>query len=444
VQHYRGTSAMDAARDLGADSLGRAGHQNHFSCQRKAHDPSDKLQIVTKTAIIPAQPIVLLPFLSLPVPDTAAIAHSDRLHAHIAEAIRGAGGWIPFARYMELALYTPGLGYYGGATEKFGVAGDFVTAPELSPLFAQTLAVQVAELMRQSAAQIIEAGPGSGALAAELLMELERRRALPGRYALLELSGDLRARQRATLAHRCPWLAERVAWLDRLPAVFSGVVIANEVADAMPVQVIAWRDDGIFERGVALREEGGLGWQERPATGAVLDAARAIGATPPYVSEIGLAARAWVATWGEIMQRGAVLLFDYGFPMREYYHPQRDGGTLMCHYRHHAHADPLLLPGLNDITAHVDFSALADAGTSRGLELYGYASQAQFLLNCGLTDVLARVSPEDTAKYLRLAAGAQKLISPSEMGELFKVIALGRGIEEPLVGFAHGDRSHSL
>ena len=385
-----------------------------------------------------------MPSLPLPAPDPAATRHSARLLDRIAADIRGAGGWISFARYMDLALHAPGLGYYASGARKFGASGDFITAPELSPLFGQALAEQVAQLMSLCGGQIIEVGPGSGALAVELLLELERRGALPERYGLLELSGELRARQQATLTARCPHLAGRATWLEHLPGRYSGLVIANEVLDAMPVHRLAWYDDEIMDRGIALDDHGALCWEERPATGALLAAARALSVEPPYRSEIGLAARAWVGSWGQILERGALLLIDYGFPAREFYHPQRGTGTLMCHYRHHAHDDPLFLPGLNDITAHIDFTAVAEAGTSRGLELCGYTSQAQFLLNCGLTDILGRTSPEEAAVYCRLAAGVQRLISPAEMGELFKVIAVGRGIDEPLVGFVCGDRSHTL
>jgi SAM-dependent MidA family methyltransferase len=382
--------------------------------------------------------------MSLPNPDPAAAEHSRRLREHIARNIDSAGGWISFARYMELALYAPGLGYYSGGAHKFGAAGDFVTAPELSPLYAQSLAAQAAEVMAASAPHIIEAGAGSGALAAGLLEELERRGYLPERYAILELSGELRQRQRETLAARVPQLAGRVTWLDTLPESFSGAVIGNELLDALPVHLVAWREEGVFERGAALDAANNFVWQERPASAVLRAAAQALPVGAPFVSEINLAARAWVAAWGRILAQGALLLIDYGFPQREYYHPQRAEGTLMCHYRHHAHGDPFWLPGLNDITAHVDFTSIAEAGHGAGLDLLGYTGQAQFLLNCGITELLARCPADDPARYLPLAAGVQKLISPAEMGELFKVMALGRCIGEPLLGFRRGDRSHAL
>lgn len=382
--------------------------------------------------------------MSLPAPDPAALEYSDLLREHIRRAIRQAGGWISFARYMELALYAPGLGYYSGGARKFGLSGDFATAPEISPFFARTLAVQVAQIMAASGPHVIEVGAGSGVLAAELLAELARRGAMPQRYAILELSGELRERQRQTIALRAPELAGRVAWLDAMPESFSGAVIGNELLDAMPAHIVAWREEAVCERGVALDGDNLFIWQERPAAGALLAAALSLPVAAPFVSEINLAARAWTAEWGRVLARGALLLIDYGFPQREYYHPQRAEGTLMCHYRQHAHGDPFWLPGLNDITAHVDFTAVIEAGHAAGLELFGYTSQAQFLLNCGITDLLAACQPETPDRYLPLASGVQKLISPAEMGELFKVMALGRGMVEPLVGFLRGDRSAAL
>ncbi len=381
--------------------------------------------------------------MTMPEPPPDAAESSRELAALIVDEIERAGGWISFARYMELALYAPGLGYYSGGARKFGAAGDFVTAPELSPLFAEALAAQLEPVLAASAPRVLEAGAGSGALALGLLRELERRGALPERYEILELSGELRARQQETLA-AAPQLAARVGWLDALPEQFGGAVVANELLDALPVNIVAWREDGIFERGVALAD-GGFAWRERPAEGALLAVSQGLTfVQPPYVSEIALAARAWIAEWGRILRHGALLLIDYGFPQREYYHPQRAEGTLMCHYRHHAHGDPFWLPGLNDLTAHVDFTAAAEAGHDAGLEVLGYASQAQFLLNCGLARLLEARQADGAAAYAALASGVQKLISPAEMGELFKVLALGKEIGKPLAGFARGDRLHAL
>ena len=384
--------------------------------------------------------------MSLPFPAPDAAAHSARLAAALAGEIAAAGGWISFARFMELALYAPGLGYYAAGAAKFGAAGDFVTAPEMTPFFGRALAGQAAAVMAASAPAILEAGAGSGRLAADLLGELERRGTLPESYAILELSADLRERQAATLASAVPHLLPRVRWLDALPAQFSGLVLGNELLDAMPVHIVAWREDGIRERGV-VTDGDGFAWAERPATGALLVAAAEIGSQcrlpPGYESEIGLAARAWCAEWGRRLAAGAVLLVDYGFPRREFYHQQRARGTLMCHYRHQAHPDPFYLPGLQDITAHVDFTAAIAAADGAGLDLLGYVTQGQFLLNCGILDLLATL-PADSPDYIRAAGAVNKLLLPHEMGELFKVIAFGSGVDGPLPGFAKGDQSRRL
>jgi SAM-dependent MidA family methyltransferase len=287
-------------------------------------------------------------------------------------------------------------------------------------------------------------GAGSGALAADLLLELERRHCAPERYAILDLSGELVSRQRDILTARVPHLLHRVEWLSSLPETWDGVVLGNELLDALPVELLEWRDEGIFERGVVRDVSGNFAWNVRPAQGAVLQAAQEIEVAPPFSSEIGLAGAAWVSEWGRRLGQGALLLFDYGFPRHEFYHPQRSSGTLMCHYRHHAHDDPLWWPGLSDITAHVDFTAIAEAGFNAGLDALGYTSQAAFLFNCGLTEVLGRSDVADTLSYLQQSRAVDKLISPAEMGELFKVIALGRGIDEPLLGFSRGDRTHTL
>jgi SAM-dependent MidA family methyltransferase len=388
----------------------------------------------------------------LPAPDAVALAQSAALIRHISSAIAQAGGWIGFNRFMELALYTPGLGYYSGGAHKFGEAGDFVTAPGLTSSFGQTLAAQARQILTLSAPAIIEVGAGSGSLAADLLSELELQTALPDSYGILELSGELRARQQETLARRVPHLSHRVYWLERLPEHFDGLVVANELLDAMPVHLVLWRDgercEEILERGVSVDGEGEFSWIDRPASGLLLQRARELATECKipvgYLSEVNLAAPAWAAEWARVLGRGALLLVDYGFPQHEYYHPQRDAGTLMCHYRHHSHAEPFYLPGLQDITAHVDFTAIAAAGCAAGLDFLGFTTQCSFLLNCGLPEVLARTPCDNALRYLPLAQAAQKLISPAEMGELFKVIALGKGIDETLLGFSRGDRSATL
>lgn len=381
--------------------------------------------------------------MALPEPTPDAREHSDRVAAHIREQIAASGGWISFARYMELALYAPGLGYYSAGAKKLGKAGDFVTAPEISPLYGQTLARQVKQVLESGFDEVLEVGAGSGALAATLLEELERAGRVPRGYLILELSADLRERSRDTLAARVPHLLERVAWLNRLPPSFSGVVLGNEVLDAMPVTMVRIQNGKIEEGGVGVRS-GRLDWSWRVASGEPLAAARALKLPDGFRTEIQLAARGFLRSLAGVLEKGVAFFVDYGFPEKEYYHPQRKDGTLMCHYRHHAHADPFWLPGLQDITSHVDFSAIARAAREGGLEVLGYTGQAQFLVNCGITDVMSRTPPEDAGEFLPLANQANRLMSPAEMGELFKVIALGRGISEPLIGFREGDRKRSL
>jgi len=374
----------------------------------------------------------------LPAPGADALAASGALSERIAAEIHAASGWISFERYMTMALYEPTLGYYAGGAAKLGAEGDFVTAPEMGTLFARTLAGQLAEALDPEDA-ILELGAGSGALAQALIEALVARGKQP-RYLILEPSSELRARQQARLGSSAQWLSTP-------PETFRGVILANEVVDAIPVHALAWTANEILERGVTL-EHGRFAWADRPAGGPLLRAARGLDLASPasgrYESELGLPAAAWIRTLGEVLADGVLLLIDYGFPRREFYHPQRSSGTLMCHYRHRAHADPFFLPGLQDITAHVDFSALADSARDSGLELLGYTTQAQFLLNAGILDLLAEVDAADARRYAPLAAEAQRLLSPAEMGELFKVIAFGRGEARRLSGFARGDRAHTL
>lgn len=380
----------------------------------------------------------------LPAPSDDALAHSRRVAAHLHALIAAAGGWLPFSRYMDAALYAPGLGYYAAGAMKFGAAGDFVTAPELTPLFGRTLARAVAPVLADTGGNLLELGAGSGRLAVDILGELARIDALPARYEILEVSADLRARQQAALEREPRWLRDRVHWLDALPARFDGVILANEVLDALPVEVVRWTDAGPLARGV-VTDGGGFAWQDRPITDPGLRTrAEALDLAPGYCSEIGLAAEALVASLGERLAHGLILLLDYGFGAGEYYHPQRHMGTLRAHYRHHALDDPFHLPGLADLTAHVDFSAVARAADSAGLALAGYTSQAGFLLNSGLADLLMQTSPADATAYLPQANAVQRLVSPAEMGELFKAIGFQRGGVAPLAGFARGDRRHAL
>ena len=382
----------------------------------------------------------------LPPPSLEARLHGEQVLAHITAAIDEAGGWISFADYMGVVLYAPGLGYYSAGARKFGAAGDFVTAPELTPLFGVALATAAADVIdRLPDGDLIELGPGTGQLAADLLNALAAKGRLPRRYRLLEVSADLAARQRECLRERVPALLPRIDWIEILPARWRGLMIANEVLDAVPPHLIARQRGAWFERGVSLAG-GRLALADQPLTpGALRDAATA--AFPPegdYVSEINPAAQALIRSLAERCDAGALLIIDYGFPAAEYYHPQRASGTLVAHYRHRAVHDPLFMPGLCDLSAHIDFSAIARAGIAGGMTVGGYATQARFLINCGILDALAACGDPQTSAYLRQAAAVQKLLSPAEMGELFKVLALVRGVDGELVGFSDGDQGHRL
>jgi SAM-dependent MidA family methyltransferase len=393
-------------------------------------------------------------------PSGQALADSRELARRIAVEIDAAGGWIGFDRYMQRALYEPGIGYYSGPNRVFGAEGDFVTAPEMSSLFGRCVAAQCAQWL-DAGAGIVEFGAGSGALAAQVLSALRETRAMPRSYAIVELSATLRERQRRTIGAAGADLLERVRWLDVLPERIEGVVLANEVLDAMPVRVFRWNDGEVLERGVARVGDDALGWAERAADGGFAarvrerlreawcggegEATGSAGSGPAqYISEVGEQAEAWVATVGSRLVRGAMLLVDYGFPRHEFYHPQRDSGTLRCHFRHRAHDDPFLWPGLQDITAHVDFSATADAAARAGLDALGFASQARFLLDCGLLEACVAIPRDDLRRWTRETQAVQRLLSEAEMGELFKAIAFGRGVPDDAVGFRTRDRRASL
>ena len=383
--------------------------------------------------------------MNLPPPDTAAREHSARVVDAIRRDIADAGGWIPFAHYMEQALYAPGLGYYVAGARKFGAAGDFVTAPEMTPLFARALARDVAAILAASPGrEIVELGAGSGALAADLLDALARADASPSRYRILEVSPDLRERQRAAIARRAPAQLARVEWIAALPAALDGAIVMNEVLDAIAPHLVTRRDGEFLERGVAW--EGRLAWEDRPLSDARLRTLAAERFPPEgdYTSEVNPAAEALVETLARRMTGGALVIIDYGFPQHEYYHRERREGTLMAHYRHRMHGDPFLWPGLTDLTAHVDFTAMALAGERGGLTVAGYTSLAAFLLASGILERLSETGEPVSTAYLREAAAVQKLLSPAEMGELFKVLALAKGDGVVWAGFMAGDRTHRL
>ncbi len=385
-----------------------------------------------------------LPISALPIPNLEAQAHSQQLRALIQTKISQNDGWLSFADFMHLALYTPGLGYYSGGAKKFGAGGDFVTAPEISPLFAQTLAKQALQVLAATQGNILELGAGTGRLAADLLLTLQESNQLPERYFILEVSAHLRQVQLETLQKKLPEnLMQRVAWLDVLPTHFVGLILGNEVLDAIPVHLIYNGQLGLCERGIAFSDA--FVWQDKQLTaGNLFNFLRDYSLPHDYLTEVCPAAVGLIHSLAQALERGVILMIDYGFSAREYYHPQRHLGTLMCHYQHYAHTDPLMNVGLQDITAHVDFTSIAHAGMDQGLELSGFCSQSQFLINCGILEVMSQVSPNDMACYAPLAAAAQKLLSPAEMGDLFKVVAFSKSIDEPLIGFLSGDKSHTL
>ena len=389
----------------------------------------------------------------LPEPDAAERAHSDALAALIRNEIL-ARGPLPFARYMELALYAPGLGYYSAGRTKFGPAGDFVTAPELGSLFARCIARALAPMLRElgGAAVLLELGGGSGAFARDCLRELDALDSLPTRYLLLEPSADLAQRQRARLSAELPAaLAARVEWIARPPAQpWRGVLFANEVVDALPATRFAIRDGEVYEEHVALDGEGRFRRMDRPADALVAGAVRHVGRSlegpfaDGYRSEILPQLPYWLQAVAGTLEAGAMLFVDYGYPRREYYLPERRDGTLVCHYRHRAHADALHAPGLADISAFVDFTALAEAGTGAGFDFVGYAPQGQFLLANGLPELVESALPASEAERLRMVAEAKRLTLPGDMGERFQAIAFARGLADPLAGLRAFDLSRRL
>lgn len=388
---------------------------------------------------------------SFAAPSAEALAHSRQLTVHIRAEIARCGGQIPFRDFMQLALYAPRLGYYVAGSHKLGAAGDFVTAPEIAPLFSHCLAQAIAPLLRDLAQpNVLEVGAGSGVMAAEMLRYWADLGQLPEHYYILELSGELRARQAQQIEQHAPACLPRVQWLDSLPDDLSAVVVANELLDAMPVNMVTKQEGRWLEQYVAL-EDGRFVWR----AGEMSDARLALrmqameaDSTEPFVegytTEINLLAEDWLQALGRSLRQGLVLLIDYGFPRHEFYHPQRGSGTLMCHYRHHAHADPFLYPGLQDITAHVDFTAMAEAAYAGGFNIAGYTNQGNFLLGSGLTELYQQQTTEALQPQLVMANQIKKLTLPHEMGELFKVMGLTKHLDVDMPGFRLRDLRNSL
>lgn len=387
--------------------------------------------------------------MSLPIPPSALQVRSEQLVRYIRQAIIANQGAISFADYMQLALYTPGLGYYSGGLPKFGEAGDFITAPELSSLFGYCIAKQCAQVLAYTGGDILEFGAGSGKLALDVLMALQAMDSLPVRYLILEPSAELQQRQHELLLAEAPELVDKVSWLNQLPESFAGIILANEVLDAMPVHLVEADGKRLYERYVAW-EHKQFTWTLRELNTATPLAKRLLAIQQlygiewgHYQTEINLMIPSWLNSIAQLLTQGLVLLIDYGFSAHEFYHPDRKQGTLMCHYRHFAHSDPFFYPGLQDITAHVDFTAVAEAAANIKMEIMGYTNQAAFLLNSGLLEALALYSTDGVAQF-NLAQQVKKLTLPQEMGELFKVMALGKNLDLDLIGFSRQDQRHRL
>ncbi len=386
----------------------------------------------------------------LPRPDDDSLAHCEKVCESISQAIDEAGGSISFAQFMHLALYSPGLGYYNVGTTKFGATGDFVTAPELSPLFGRVVARQCASVLKQlKRGKILELGAGSGRLAVEILRKLTELKSLPERYLILEISADLRARQEELISEKLPDLLPRVEWLSELPEKFAGVVIANEVADALPVERFERTDAAVIQMHVTANATG-FDWSRKPAPEILAMAVERVEtdigeALPPgYQSEISLGLPDWIGQIAKCLDQGLVLLFDYGVSRREYYSRERDQGWLRCHFRHHAHNEPLIYPGIQDLTSWVDFTAVAESAVNQGLDVAGYVTQAQFLINGGLEDELAGIADLPIADQLELSKQVKLLTLPGEMGENFKCIGLACGDLTGVTAFSSADRAHTL
>lgn len=366
--------------------------------------------------------------MSLPTPSTDAKAISEQLQARICEYIVAHHNWISFSDYMRMALYTPNLGYYSAGSVKLGKSGDFTTAPEITPLFGMTLATTVGPILQATQGDILELGAGSGRLAVSLLSQLEKQATLPKQYFILEVSADLRARQKAYIAEKLPHLAHLFYWIDTLPTTLHGVILGNEVLDALPCHLVYQQEGQLLERGVSLNADQQFIFQDKPASSYLQEAASSLHLPNNYLTEIQLEAQGLIQSLGNTLQKGIILLIDYGFEAHEYYHPERTTGTLMCHYQHHMHTDPFFYPGLQDITTHIDFTALSQAAEKARLVLSEYTTQAQYLINAGLPKLLEEY-PQEGKDWYPISQAVQILTHPAEMGEIFKVIIFEKSNE---------------
>ena len=387
-----------------------------------------------------------LPKHSWPEPDSEGLAHSARVVERVRTEIEGHGGVLPFERYMALVMYEPGLGYYVSGTRQFGRKGDFVTAPELGSLYGRCVARQAAQILDQlDGGSLLEFGAGSGVLAATVLAELADRDSLPAEYLIMEVSPVLRAQQQQTLAGQIEKNQVKVRWLDSLPEFgFRGVILVNEVLDAMPIIRFRVGVEGHMTAGV-VRHNGHLDWAwQRDTTqeGRIDRLVQQYGLVADYTSEVNPRAAAWMQTAGRLLDAGLILVMDYSYPGAEYYHYERSEGTLMCHYQHRAHMDPFLYPGLQDLTTHVDFSAVASAGQAAGLDIAGFTSQEAFLLSTGVLELVGDASSDSVDP--KLVAELKQLTLASEMGESFKTLAMVKHIGTPLLGFSLRDRRVAL
>jgi len=410
--------------------------------------------------------IVNLP-LSLPSPSAEAMSHSKRLQQHIQQQILEAGGSIAFQDYMASALYVAGLGYYVAGAHKIGQAGDFVTAPEISSLFSQCVAYQCEQILQTLAQQgapadILELGAGLGTMAADILLQLEDLDCLPQQYFILDLSPELKQRQYNTLQQKAPHLLARVTWLATLPHDFRGIILANEVLDAMPIRLFNWQENQLSEWHVSLATQAPSNHpfaspfvlQQQPPSESLQQAILPIAeslqwsahfpASLPYTSEINTQLAAWFNSIANSLQQGTLLLIDYGYTRREYYLPERNNGTLLCHYRHHVHDDPLLYCGLQDITSSVDFTAVAEIACDVGLELAGFTTQAAFLSQTNLEGLFVNALKAHPEQQYALAKQVRTLSLPAQMGERFKVMALNKSLDLTLRGFQNFDQRYRL